>query len=170
MKKTWVFTAVALLACGSVLFAHPHFQKTTSATLPGDVEVSVSFFTVPSNMAHADSTANGDFVAPGLPALEISSALTAGSVKIPQGTYTLGAVKNGADDWTMALHPGKLGFNDTPDKSKLIKLESSYMKSSDSSNHLVVDIQPGHGKTEGKAVLTLGFGPMVLDGVLSNAE
>lgn len=170
MKRQWVIAAVVLIAVAPALLAHPHFQKTTSAKLPGDVEVSVSFFTVPSNTAHADSTADGDFVTPGFAALETSADLTAGSVTIPKGTYTVGAVKNAADDWTMALHPGKLGFNDTPDKSKLIKLESSYVKSPASTDHLVVDIQPGHGKTEGKAVITLGFGPMVLDGVLSNAE
>ena len=59
------------------------------------------------------------------------------------------------------------GFGDTPDMSKLIKLESSFNKAQDMTGHLVVDVFPGNGKFEGKAVLTLHFGTMHLAGALS---
>ena len=164
MKKLSI-VAVVLLAA-TVLAAHPHFQKTTTAKLSGDVEVSLSFTTVPANMAHLDGIANGDFVSPGLPRFETGTALTAGSASVPAGTYTVGAVKNGADDWTMVLSPGELGFNDSPDMSKLIKLDSDYMTSQDNTEHLVVDIFPGEGKFEGKAVILLGFGTMWVQGLI----
>jgi hypothetical protein len=167
MRKI-VITNILLLAVAPVLMAHPHFQKTTSATLPGDVKVTLSFFTVPSNMTHAENAENGAFLTPGFAALEISSAVTAAGVSIPAGTYTVGAVKGGSG-WTMALHPGKLGFQDTPDTSKLINLDSIYEKSSDETSHLVVDVNPGHGKQEGKAVIVLGFGNLWLNGAIADA-
>ena len=53
--------------------------------------------------------------------------------------------------------------------SKVIKLDSEYTKSSETGGHLWVYIAPGSGKFEGKAVLEMGFGPMILVGVLSDA-
>ena len=164
MKKVIVLGVVLLTA--TALIAHPHFQKTTTAKLSEDVEVSLSFFTVPANMAHVAEVANGDFVSPGLPKFKTATAIKGGSVSIPSGTYTVGVVKNGKDDWTMVLSPGELGFGDKPDMSKLIKLESSFNKASEGAGHLVVDVYPGEGKFEGKAVILLGFGTMWVQGLI----
>lgn len=168
MKKIAV-GAMALLAASAV-FAHPHFQKSTSAELPGEIQASVSYFTVPGNESHAASTEVGAFVAPGLAKLELSKAVKAGMSSVPAGTYTVGAIKNSADSWTMALSPGALEFGDSPDMSKLIKLDSEYEKSSETIDHLSVDITPGHGKFEGKAVVALSFGSMRLVGALADGE
>jgi hypothetical protein len=168
MKKSAVLFVVLLVA--SVVVAHPHFRTSVTATLPGDVEAKVSFYTVPVNMTHAESAEMGAFLTPGRPKLEISGDLKAGSVSIPAGTYTVGAVKNSMDDWTMALYPGEIERGTTPDTSKLIKLDSEYMKSSEPGGHLWVYIGPGDGKFEGKATLAMGFGPMVLSGALSDAS
>jgi hypothetical protein len=164
MKKVFILAAVMLTA--TALVAHPHFQKTTSAKLTDDLEVSISFFTVPANMDHVANVGNGEFVSPGLPKFKNSSAITAGGATVPAGTYTVGVVKNGAEDWTMVLSPGELGFGESPDMSKLIELDSAFMKGNDDTGHLVVDIFPGAGKFEGKAVITLGFGTMWVQGLV----
>lgn len=164
MKNVLVLAVVMLTATS--LVAHPHFQKTTSAKLTEDLEVSLSFFTVPANMAHVAEIANGEFVSPGLPKFVSSAAISAGGASIPAGTYTVGVIKNGAEDWTMVLSPGELAFGDSPDMSKLIKLDSAYNKSNDDSGHLVVDVFPGEGQYEGKAVILLGFGTMWVQGLI----
>lgn len=166
MKKFFVLCMVLLTA--SAVIAHPHFRKTTSAKI-GDNDVSISFFTVPANMTHLEGIADGEFVSPGRPSLKASADLTAGSASIPAGTYVVGAVKKG-DGWTMVLYPGELGRDETPDMSKVIKLDSQFNKSAEPAAHLVVDIYPGSGKSEGKAVVLIGFGTMWLDGVISDAK
>ncbi len=159
---------LALLA--SPLLAHPHFQKTTSVKLSDDVKLSVSYFTVPSNETHAQNAEKGAFLAPGLAKLEIPTELKAGAVAISAGTYTVGAIKDGEDAWTMALSPGSLKFGESPDMSKLIKLESSYSRTSgEGVGHLLVDIEPGSGKLAGKMVVVIGFGKMFLSGVVNGA-
>ena len=149
-----------------VLVAHPHFQKTTSAKLTDDLEVSISFVTVPANMDHVANIGNGEFVSPGLPKFKNSSAITAGGASIPAGHLYRGCRKNGADDWTMVLSPGELSFGDAPDMGKLIKLDSSFIKANDDTGHLVVDVFPGAGEFEGKAVILLGFGTMWVQGLV----
>ena len=168
MKKFTVL-CFALLAA-SLVVAHPHFRMNVTATLPGDVEASVAFYTVPVNMTHAEEAAKGAFLAPGNPKLTISADLKAGSVSIPAGTYTVGTIKGSMDDWTMALYPGELARGDAPDMSKMIKLDSEYVKSSEPGGHLWVYIGPGEGKLEGKATIAMGFGPLVLSGALSDAS
>lgn len=88
MKKAIALAVVLLTA--TALIAHPHFQKTTSAKISENVEVSLSFFTVPANMEHVAKIGAGEFASPGLPKFETSSALTAGSASIPAGSYTVG--------------------------------------------------------------------------------
>jgi hypothetical protein len=51
--------------------------------------------------------------------------------------------------------------------SKVIKLDSMYSGDEGTAEHMLVDITPGAGKFEGKAVLTLHFGTMFLAGALS---
>lgn len=168
MKKWFVFCLLALIV--PALFAHPHFRKTTKVTLPGDVEASVSFYTVPANETHAQEAETGAFLSPGQPKLEIGMDLKAGSVTIPAGTYTVGAIKNSMDDWTMAFYPGEIARGESPDMSKMIKLDSQYEKTAAKMDHLMVDIVPGHGKFKGKAVFTIWFGSMLLDGLMSDAQ
>ncbi len=164
MKKLLI--AGVALACATAVVAHPHFQKTTSAKLTEDLEVSLQFFTVPANMTHVAGIETGAFASPGLPKFKTNAAITAGGAKIPAGTYTVGVIRNGASDWTMALSPGELGFGDSPDMSKLIKLDSSFDGKGADSGHLVVDIFPGDGKFEGKAVILLGFGTLWVQGLI----
>ena len=57
-----------------------------------------------------------------------------------------------------------------PDLAKAIKLDSQFNKSGDTTEHLVVDLGPGWGKNEGKAVVLLGFGNLWLDGAISDAS
>jgi MinD superfamily P-loop ATPase len=90
-----------------------------------------------------------------------------GGTTIAAGTYTIGVVKNGADDWTMALYKGGLQRGDEPDMANVIKLDSMYSSSEGNAEHMLIDITPGKGKFEGKAVLTLHFGTMFLAGALS---
>ncbi len=146
----------------------PHIEISITATLPGDVEAIVSFYTNPVNMTLAENAANGAFLTSGVPVLKISADLNAGSVSIPAGTYTVGAIKNSMDSWTMALSPGELGEEEKPDMSKLIKLDSEFVKSSEPGEHSWVYIGPGQGKFEGKVAFEMGFGPLVLTGCLSD--
>jgi len=164
MKKLVGLCGLVLLVA-SVAAAHPHFRKTVSIQL-GDEEVSVSFFTVPANMSHLEGLTDGAFVSPGNPSLKIPADLKAGATTIPAGTYLVGAVKKG-DGWTMVLYPGKLERGEKPDLSKAIKLASQFNHSAEATEHLVVDIGPGWGSSEGKAVVLIGFGTLWLDGVIS---
>jgi hypothetical protein len=93
--------------------------------------------------------------------------MKAGSVTIPAGSYTIGAIKNSASDWTMGLYPGQIARGETPDMSKVIKLESMFVGSGEPAPHMVIDINPGHGKLEGRTVLTIRFGTLSLGGALS---
>ncbi len=164
MKKA-IALAVVLLTATAVI-AHPHFQKTTSAKISENVEVSLSFFTVPANMEHVAKLGVGEFASPGLPKFETPTAITAGSASIPTGKYTVGVVKKSDGDWQMVLSPGELAFGDKPDVAKLIKLDSTFTKSNEPVGHLVVDIFPGDGNFEGKAVILLGFGSMWVQGLI----
>ena len=53
-----------------------------------------------------------------------------------------------------------------PDPTKVIKLESAFDPKIAPADHMLIDITPGHGKFEGKAVLTLHFGTLFLSGLL----
>lgn len=165
MKKLLGFALV--LSAVTLVTAHPHFRKTVTADLPGGVKATISYQTVPANESHAQNAQAGTFVTPRRPVLTLSGQVQAGSVTLPAGDYTIGVIKNSSGDWTLALHPGQLGRGDNPDMSKVIKLDSLFSNSRGTSEHLVIDITPGHGKFEGKAVLTIHFGTLFLDGALS---
>jgi hypothetical protein len=167
MKKPLAVCALVLLAA-AVASAHPHFRKTTTVKM-GEQEVSVSFFTVPANMSHLEGLADGAFVSPGRPSLKVSADLKAGSASIPAGSYLVGAIKKG-DGWKMVLYPGDLGRGEEPDLSKVIKLVSQFKTSAEPVEHLVVDIGPGSGTSQGKAVVLIGFGTLWLDGVISDGQ
>ncbi len=165
MRKIGVF--VLVLVGASVLMAHPHFNKKVIAQLPGGVEATISYQTVPANEQHTQGAAVGSFLTPRSPGLNLSGELTVGSLTIPAGDLIIGVIKNGAEDWTLALYPGQIGQGQTPDASRFIKLDSVFHRTSDPIEHLTIDITPGHGRLEGKAVLTINFGTLTLQGALS---
>ncbi len=164
MRILSVLCVLVLLLAPSFSLAHPHFNKTVSAKLPNGAEATRAYNTTPANLTRAESAPAGTFITPRRPSLELSADASAG---IPAGKYTIGVIKNGADDWTMALYKGGLNRGDTPDMANVIKLDSMYSSSMGSADHMLIDITPGHGKFEGEAVLTLHFGTMFLAGALS---
>ena len=94
----------------------------------------------------------------------MSAELKAGAITLPAGEYTIGVIKNSDKDWTMALYPGTLARGTEPDASKIIKLDSQFTDAHGTSEHMTIDITPGHGKQDGKAVLLLHFGKLYLAG------
>ena len=51
--------------------------------------------------------------------------------------------------------------------ANVVKLESNYNGKAGSAEHMLIDITPGSGKLEGRAVLTLHFGTMMVEGAIS---
>ena len=166
MKTTTGLTV--LVGCvASAALAHPHFNKTVTATLGPGVEVTVSYNTTPANEDHARNAKVGEFLTPRRPVLKLSSELKTGKATLPAGEYTIGVVKNGDADWSLALHPGRLQRGDTPDPAKAVRLDSMFATDKGTAEHMLIDVTPGHGRFEGKAVLTLHFGSLFVAGLLS---
>ena len=67
---------------------------------------------------------------------------------IAGGKYSIGAIKNGDNDWTLCLYPGRPGRGKAPDISKAIKLHSMYSTSMGYAAHVVFDLSPGAGKSK----------------------
>ena len=166
MQRTLGLSVLAA-TFASLGLAHPHFNKTITATVPPGVEVTISYNTTPSNEAHAQSAKVGEFVTPRRPGLKLSAELKNEKATLPAGEYTIGVIKNGDKDWTLALYPGRLQRGDTPDSSKAIRLDSVFSADKGTAEHMLIDVTPGHGKFEGKAVITLHFGSLFLAGVLA---
>lgn len=165
MKRVLAFVAVAGL--GAYASAHPHFNKTITADLPGGVQAVVTYNTTPANETRATSAAVGLFTSPRNPKLKLSADLKSGEKVIAAaGEYVIGVIKNSETDWTMALYNGVLARGATPDPTKVIKLDSAFNGKIAPADHMLIDITPGHGKFEGKAVLTLHFGTLFLSGLL----
>jgi hypothetical protein len=162
-----ILIVLAVVVAPSAALAHPHFNKTITAALPGGAEATLTYNTTPANEAHAESAKVGEFVTPRRPSLKLSAEVKAGSATLPAGEYTVGVIKNGPNDWVMALYKGGLARGATPDMANVIKLESAYSANAGTAEHMLIDITPGKGKFEGKAVLTLHFGKLFLEGALS---
>jgi len=153
LNRAFAFLTVAGLAAYAA--AHPHFNKT------------ITYNTTPANETRATSAPLGVFTSPRNPKLKLSADLKAGEkVLAPAGEYIIGVIKNSETDWTMALYNGVLARGAAPDPTKIIKLESSFNAKIAPAEHMLIDITPGHGKFEGKAVLTLHFGTLFLSGLL----
>jgi hypothetical protein len=157
------------LTIASPALAHPHVKKTIAVKLPAGGDITISYLTEPANESHTTKAAAGSFLHAGA-RITFSTELRPGAIAIPAGDYTLGAVKTGDSGYTMALHPGHLRLSDVPDPSKLIKLESALSNDMGTAHHMLVDVSPGHGKLDGKTVLTLHFGSLFLAGVLADAN
>ena len=160
---------IVLGLVASVALAHPHFNKTVTATLSPGVDVTITYNTTPANETHAQTAKVGDFVTPRRPVLKLSAELKTEKATLPAGEYTIGVIKNGEKDWTMALYPGVPARGETPDPAKILKLESQFETDKGTAEHMLIDLTPGHGKFEGRAVLTLHFGTLFLAGALSDA-
>jgi hypothetical protein len=166
MRRSASAALVLALTAGPAM-AHPHFNKTVTAKLPSGVEATVTYNTTPANEIHATNAKVGTFVTPRRPMLKLSGEIKAGAVTIPAGEYTIGVIKNSETDWTMALYPGATSPSTVVDVAKTIKLESAFSKDKGTAEHMLVDISPGSGKLDGRAVLTLHFGTLFLAGALS---
>ncbi len=141
---------------------HPHFGKTVTANLPGPVEMSVRYSTVPAHEMDPEGAPLGKFLNPRAPILQLSEAGRSGSTEIPSGNYTIGLIKKGSDDWTLALHPGRLRQKEVAVTPNLILLNTLSSRSSGRSDHLVIDFNLGTGRFEGKVVLTFHWGTLFL--------
>lgn len=167
MKKIHLISGLGLALVASYALAHPHFNKTITVKLPSGVDATIAYNTTPSNETHATNAAVGAFVTPRGPRVTFSGEVKVGSVTVPAGEYTIGAVKTSDKDWTMALYPGRIPRGEKPDESKLIKLDSTYSSGAGTAEHMLIDISPGHGKFQGRAVLSLHFGTLFLEGAIS---
>jgi len=165
MKRTVL--AALFASAAAAAFAHPHFNKTITAKLPSGADVSITYNTTPSNETHAQSAKVGEFVSPRRPTIKLSAEVKSGAQAIPAGEYTIGVIKNSDKDWTMALFPGAPARGVPVDMTKVIKLDSMLESAKGTAEHMLVDLTPGHGKFEGKAVLTLHFGTLFLSGLLA---
>jgi hypothetical protein len=163
MKK--ILTVLIVLVFTVAGFAHPHFQKQITTKIGGN-DVKISYFTTPANMEHLKNVQKGAYN-PGYGTLTLSSEMMVGSHSLKAGDYTIGAIMNGPDNWSMALYEGKIPRGAKPDMSKVIRLESMFSKSQGTAEHVYFDIMPGHGKFEGKAVLIWHFGPLHLAGMIN---
>lgn len=167
MKRIPILASAALgLTVASLALAHPHLKKTITATLPAGGDATISYSTEPSNESYTAKAAAGSFLHAGA-RLTLSAETKAGAVTLPAGEYTIGAIKNGDNDYTMALYPGRVRLSDIPDRAKMVKLESVFSRDMGTAHHMLVDISPGDGKLEGKTVLTVHFGSLYLAGALS---
>ena len=166
MRILSVLVVAALLLTPGFALSHPHFNKSVMAKLPSGAEATITYNTTPANMTRATDAAEGTFVTPRRPGLKLSADVMSGDMTIPAGDYTIGVIKSG-DTWTMALYKGGLARGTEPDMANVMKLDSMYSSSEGMAEHMLIDITPGKGKFEGKAVLTLHFGDMFLAGLLS---
>jgi hypothetical protein len=165
MKRTLAVLSVFTLA--GTAMAHPHFNKTITADLPGGVQAVITYNTTPANETRATSAAVGVFTSPRNPKIKLSADLKAGEKVIaPAGEYIIGVIKNSETDWTMALYNGVLARGAAPDPTKVIKLESVFDAKVAPADHMLIDVTPGHGKFEKRAVLTLHFGTLFLSGLI----
>ena len=168
MKRVLTASVSAMLLTAAVAMAHPHFNKTVTAKLPSGVDATITYNTTPANEIHAAKAAVGTFVTPRRPILKLSGEIKAGAVTVPAGEYTIGVIKNSETDWTMALYPGVIPRGgEAVDVAKAIKLESMFSTAQGTAEHMLIDISPGDGKLENRAVLTLHFGHLFLAGALS---
>ena len=166
MKRT-TGLSVGVLAVAVVATAHPHFNKTVTATLPQGAELTITYNTTPANEMRAQAVKVGDFVTPRGPVLKLSAEVKSEKATIPAGEYTIGVIKNGDKDWTLALYPGRLARGQAPDAAKAIRLDSMFEGNKGTAEHMLIDVTPGHGRFEGKAVLTLHFGSLFVSGLLA---
>lgn len=164
MKRIGI--CLVVLLCIGGLFAHPHFRKEISVDLDG-TKATVAYQTVPANEDLANNVAVGSFITPRAPQLSLSADMQSGSVSIPAGDYTVGVVRKADKDWSVALFKGRPARGQNVTEADVIQLDSMFSDSEVHAEHMRLDITPGHGKLEGKAVLLIEFGSLSCAGALN---
>ena len=166
MKKLGLSVAF-LFTLSALVQSHPHIRKTVGASAEG-VQLKLSYFTLPYNAEHMADVKAGFVFHCGRATLEISGAVESAGVKVSTGQYDLRAKAVTADKWTLLLIPkAPEGSGGQPGSSREIPLESRSAKGQLQAHHLNLDLTSGHGDTHGKLILSVAFGPRMVEGVLS---
>lgn len=170
MRRFCRFTLIQLLlplVVSLPLGAHPHFRKTVTAKLPG-LEITIEYVTYPWNPSHLAEVKEGFVFHCGGANLKLSAPAKLGSREIAAGKYLLRARAKDLDHWTFLLVPVPAERDTQPDLTKAIELETRTLTGRPAQEHLYLDLQPGHGETDGKGVLVLAWGDRQLEGILAD--
>ena len=166
MKKLGL-SVLLLCTLAALVLSHPHIRKTVGASAEG-VQLKLSYFTLPYNAEHMADVKEGFVFHCGRATLEISGAVESAGVKVSAGQYDLRAKAVTADKWTLLLIPkAPEGSGDQQGSSREISLESRSAKGRHQAHHLNLDLVSGHGGTDGKLILSVAFGPRMVEGILS---
>lgn len=159
MKKATPFLTVALVVLlVGALAAHPHFNKVVSAQVKG-LDLKLSYYTLPYNAKHLEGIKEGFVFHCGRAELVVTGEMNVGSTKVVSGSYLLRAKAKSADNWTLLLIPkAEAGDARNPDVTKGIAIESKSLTSQTELHHLDLNLTGGHGASDGKLVLSVGFG------------
>ncbi len=167
--KFALFAAILAVSAAAFLGAHPHFRKAVVAKLP-DLEIKLEYITYPWNPSHLSDVTEGFIFNCGSATLELSKPVTAGAKEIAAGKYLLRARAKDVDNWTLLLIPPPPDRSAPPDMTKAIELKTKTLTGRPVNNHLSLDISPGYGETDGKALIVLSWGDRELQGVLAELE
>ncbi len=165
--KNLLFAALVMLGLAVVVSAHPHFRKTVIATLP-DLEVKLAYTTLPWNPAHLAEVKEGFVFHCGGATVEFNKPVKIGAQELAAGKYLLRARAKDVNNWTFILLPAPPDRNTQPDMTKAIELATKTLTGQPIQQHLSLDITPGHGDTDGKALFVLNWGDRQLEGVLAS--
>ncbi len=163
----WLFTACFVLLLGLTASAYPHFRKTVIARI-SDTEIKLEFTTYPWNPAHLSEVKEGFLFHCGNALLETSKPVKVGTMEIPAGKYQLRARAKDLSNWTFLLIPSPPDRNTPPDMTKAIELKTRTLTGRQTNDHLSLDVSPGHGDTDGKALIVLSWGDRQLEGELAD--
>ena len=166
MRKLGLSVAL-LFTLSALVQSHPHIRKTVGASAEG-VQLKLSYFTLPYNAEHLADVKEGFVFHLGRATLEISGAVESAGTTVSTGQYDLRAKAVTADKWTLLLIPkAPEGSGGQQDSSREIPLESRSAMGNHQAHHLNLDLTSGHGDTHGKLILSVAFGPRMVEGVLS---
>jgi hypothetical protein len=165
MKRIVFILPVAFMFLGSSL-AHPHFKKSVSADMKGKA-IRLEFTTYPYNEAHLSQVQSGFVFHCGRATLTTTADASCGGQTIPAGRYILRAQAKSIDDWTLVLLPAEETENSyNVDISSGIRLKSSTLTGQPSSHHLALDLNSGHGQTDGMLILSVAYGQRRIEAAL----
>lgn len=170
MSRTLTFTVSAIcavLVSAAFLPSHPHFRKSITAKLPAGLEVKLEYTTLPWNPAHLSEVKDGFVFHCGNATVELGANVKNGSSDIPAGKYLLRTRAKDVDHWIFFLVPQPPDRTTPPDMSKAIELPTGTSRTDTSHGHLTLDLTPGDGDNDGKAVFVLAWGDRLLEGVLA---
>lgn len=158
-----------LLPCilAGLTVSHPHLQKTVAASAQG-VQLKLTYFTLPYNSEHLTDIEEGFVFHCGRATLDISGEIESEGVKLSTGQYLVRAKAGSADEWTLLLIPkARTDSGGQQDLSQAISLKSRSTQGQTEAHHLNLDLTSGHGSTDGKLILSVAFGPRMVEGILS---